>query len=166
MFEYIIDRTKHFVIGLNFAWAVSDIRMIAESRHSVYLSVLKHCSLFYYLWFSLEGVFGKQGSWVLGFCLCSPHMWHDFVCPPEESCQEKSKSLGLRMFSGNLSLDVRLLETYICLQNNACHIAALSVLDQLVDEADLSAFGTKVSIKSLSTALNTYWMGLHNVNIL
>lgn len=87
-------------------------------------------------------------------------MWHDLSDyswhPPEESFQEKLKSLGLKMFSETLSLDVKLLETYTCLQNNACHIAALSVLDQLVDEADLSAVGTKVSIKSLSTALNTY----------
>ncbi len=143
-----MTRITYFVSELEFTCTVSNIRLIAESRHclSVKAKALEFVLLF--MIFSRES---PQKSGLLSVKVLPRYSWH----PTEESCQEKLKSLDLKMFSETLSLDLKILEIFLstgqfvafsCSAN-----VSVMVLDQLVDEADLSAFRTKVFIKLLST---------------
>lgn len=120
----------NFVSGLEFTCKVSAIRMIAERRHTVYLSVQMHCSLFLLFMNFSRGSLQKTG--LLGVRvlppICTHSLWHDLSHyswhPTEESCQEKLKCLALKMFSETLSLDLKI-SFSICLLDSSWHLAAL-----------------------------------------
>ncbi len=161
----ITSLSPHYIFCQWVRIYMHSVKYKADCRKQA-LFICQAKALWFVLLFMIFSRESPQKSGLLSIRVLPRYSWH----PTEESCQEKLKSLDLKMFSETLSLDLKILEIFLstgqfvafsCSAN-----VSVMVLDQLVDEADLSSFRTKVSIKLLSTALSTYWMALHNVIIL